>query len=289
MPSLDRLSPWWAVLAGLAVLLAAALLARGLLVGGDPAPAPDRIVRVVRPPATPEGPPPRSEPAGEPSHPGTDRLGRAGADRLRSEREAGDPAAEPYVRLRPGREALLRDRPGGDVVAKVDDRTEFGSPTVLSVRRVRDRWLGVPTPALPNGELGWLRANPATLLGGYTDIRVDVDLSRHRAAIWDGSELLRRWTVTVGAPGTPTPTGTFAVTDLIERGLNPVYGCCAVALTAKQPEVPSGWQGGNRIAFHGTDGPLGVDASNGCIRSADPDVRALMRTVPLGAPVRIHE
>lgn len=280
MPSLDRLSPRWVVLAGLAALFVAALLVRGLLADDEPAPAPDRIVRVIRPPATPNGPLPRSGPATGPLRPGPGSV--------RPEHEPGGPGAEPHVRLRPGSEALLHDRPDGEVVAKVDDRTEFGSPTVLSVRRVRDRWLGVSTPELPNGRLGWLRANPTTLRGGSTEVRVDVDLSRHRATIWDGDEPVRRWTVTVGAPETPTPTGTFAVTDLIERGLNPVYGCCAVALTAKQPRVPSGWSGGNRIAFHGTHGPLGVDASNGCIRSADADVRALIRTVPLGAPVRIR-
>jgi len=265
----------------LAVLLAAALAARSLLDRPAPAVAPDGLVRVIRPPASPKGPLESREQAAAPAE--------LEPRRRASEGEPHRPGLEPYVRLRRGGRVLLRDQPGGRVLARIDDRTQFGSPTVLSVVRARRGWLGVPAPELPNGELGWLRADPAKLLGGYTDIRVEVDLSRHLASIRKDGRLVRSWAVTVGAPATPTPTGTFAVTDLIEDGLNPAYGCCAVALTAKQPELPSGWDGGNRIAFHGTDGLLGIDASSGCVRSADADVRALIRRVPLGAPVRIHE
>jgi lipoprotein-anchoring transpeptidase ErfK/SrfK len=62
-----------------------------------------------------------------------------------------------------------------------------------------------------------------------------------------------------------------------------------VALTANQPSLPSGWLGGNRIAFHGTDGPLGVAASHGCIRAANPDVEGLLSKLPLGARVEIRQ
>ena len=99
---------------------------------------------------------------------------------------------------------------------------------------------------------------------------------------------MRSWPVTIGAPGSDTPTGTFAVTDTFRGGLNPVYGCCAVALSATQPDVPSGWLGGNLIAFHGTAGTLGVAISHGCVRAADPDVSALVNRVPLGTPVFIR-
>jgi hypothetical protein len=281
MPFASRRSRRWAVLVGLAVLIAVALVVRSMATGVDPAPAPSRIVDVIRPPASPQGPVRRSKAAAEPDRPRA--SGPEPEDELRGT------VGTPIVELRRGRRVRLHDRPGGEVIARMDDGTDFGSPTVLSVRRVRGRWLGVVSPDLPNGDLGWLRADPGRLLDGHTDVRVEVDLSSHRASVWEGDELLRRWTVTVGASDSPTPTGTFAVTDLIKGGLNPAYGCCAVALTATQPHLPSGWKGGDRIAFHGTDGQLGADASSGCIRSADVDVRALIRMVPLGAPVKIHD
>ena len=101
--------------------------------------------------------------------------------------------------------------------------------------------------------------------------------------------MLRSFTVTVGAPGTSTPTGRFAVTDTFRGNLNPAYGCCAVATTARQLNLPSGWLGGDRIAIHGTSGPLGVAASNGCVRAADEDVSALVDRVQLGSPVIIRQ
>ena len=195
----------------------------------------------------------------------------------------------PIVAVRRGKRVEILDAPGGDLVARQGDETEFGSPSVFSVIRRTDRWVGVSTALLPNGEVGWIRADAAKLRAGYVDYSVVVDLSERSARLFRGASQVRSWPVTIGAPGSETPTGTFAVTDTFRGGLNPVYGCCAVALSATQPDVPSGWLGGNLIAFHGTGGPLGEAASHGCLRSADRDVNALLETVPLGTPVRIRE
>jgi lipoprotein-anchoring transpeptidase ErfK/SrfK len=90
-------------------------------------------------------------------------------------------------------------------------------------------------------------------------------------------------------PEAPTPTGRFAVTDTFRGDLNPAYGCCAVALTARQTRLPSGWLGGDRIAIHGTSGALGAEISNGCVRAADADVSELVDRLPPGTPVTIRQ
>ena len=91
-------------------------------------------------------------------------------------------------------------------------------------------------------------------------------------------------------PGAETPTGRFAITDTFRGGLNPAYGCCAVALTASQPQLPSGWLGGDRIAIHGTTRA----ARRGRLtrlrpQPPDGDVAFLVDEAPLGTPVRIRE
>jgi lipoprotein-anchoring transpeptidase ErfK/SrfK len=93
----------------------------------------------------------------------------------------------------------------------------------------------------------------------------------------------------VGGRGTPTPTGRFAVTDRLHLRGSQAYGCCAIALTGRQRRLVDGWRGGDRIAIHGTRQPwtIGEAASLGCLRARERDVRALMRQVPLGAPVFI--
>jgi hypothetical protein len=196
---------------------------------------------------------------------------------------------DPIVWVRKGAEVEVLDEPGGELVRRVGRETEFGSPTVFAVERKRGPWAGVLTPYRENGELGWVRLDARRLRAGYTGTSAVVDLSDRETTVVDsGGKVLRRFPVTVGAPGSTTPVGLFAVTDTFKGDLNPSYGCCAVALSANQPDLPSGWLGGNRIAFHGTTGPLGEALSHGCIRAANPDVDALLTELPLGARIEIR-
>lgn len=198
----------------------------------------------------------------------------------------------PLIRVRPGGKVHVRSKPNGDLIEVVTDRTEFGSPTVFSVVRVTDSWVGVSTPSLANEELGWIRLDPETVDLGWTNRSIHVKLSERRATVREHDRELLSFTVTVGAPGTSTPTGRFAVTDTFRGGnLNPVYGCCAVALSAVQPNLAPDWPGGDRIAIHGngTGQPLGIAASNGCLRAEDSEVDALINEVDLGTPVFIYD
>ena len=189
-----------------------------------------------------------------------------------------------YVRSR----VELRTRPGGRVVERLSSRTTFGSPQALAVvRSRRGRWLGVPTPELGNGRLGWVDARAGGLRFARTRLELDVDLSQRRVVLRRGSRVLRRLVVGVGRPGSPTPTGRFSVTDKLNGPTySASYGCCILALSATQPNLPAGWSGGNRIAIHG--GPTGGAVSAGCIHAGEADLRYLMRLVPLGTPVLIH-
>jgi lipoprotein-anchoring transpeptidase ErfK/SrfK len=140
-----------------------------------------------------------------------------------------------------------------------------------------------------NSRAAWIPAAAAELL--HEPYRLDVDISARRLTVRRDGRVVRRIGVAVGKPGTATPTGRFAVTDTLRIGSGyPQYGCCALALTARQPDVPQGWGGGDRIAIHGTtaEGSIGSAASNGCLRARNADMRWLIRTVTLGAPVRIR-
>jgi hypothetical protein len=193
------------------------------------------------------------------------------------------------VWVRTGERVAMRTEPGGgELVEEVGRRTQFGSPTVFGVEKQQNGWIGVTTPALPNNQLGWIRFDPDRLASGASQYLVVVDLSDYTATLFKGERKVHSFPVTIGAPASPTPTGTFAVTDTFRGGLSSVYGCCAVAISATQPSLPSGWLGGNRIAIHGTSGPLGVAASHGCVRASDPDVSQLIDTLPLGSPVTIR-
>ena len=199
------------------------------------------------------------------------------------------PAGYPVVHLRRG--GTLRSRPGGRPVVRLGARTEFGSPQVLSVVRRHERWLGVVTAARPNGRLAWIRRDAPGLRLSRVRVSLHADLSARRVELRIGRRVSRRLRVAVGRPGSPTPTGRFAVTDRLEGGkFGPYYGCCILALSARQPNPPPGWKGGDRMAIHGTSSPgtVGTASSAGCLRAHDADLRLLIRHVPAGTPAFIR-
>jgi hypothetical protein len=191
------------------------------------------------------------------------------------------------VVVRDGAKVELLDRPEGKVVERLGPKTEFGSSTVLSVIEKDERWIGVIAPQLGNGKVGWLRYDHAEVRLETTRVSLRVDLSRRRIEVLRGDERINAFTVSVGRLGTETPTGRYSVTDVITGNLG-VYGCCAVALSARQPNLAPGWVGGDRIAIHGWYGPVGEAASGGCLRASNEAMDELIDQVRLGAPVFIE-
>jgi lipoprotein-anchoring transpeptidase ErfK/SrfK len=187
------------------------------------------------------------------------------------------------------RPTTLRSAPAGPRVATIGPDTEWGTPRYLPVVRRRDGWLGVVATEVPNGRLAWVRASATRPAVSKTRILVDLSRRRLRVVGPHGRTLLRV-TVGVGAAATPTPRGRFAVTDGLRTEPGSPYGCCILALSGHQPDVPQGWTGGDRLAIHGTDDPasIGAAASSGCLRASDRDVRRLMARVGLGTLVEIR-
>jgi hypothetical protein len=223
----------------------------------------------------------------------------AGEERPPSRPPAG---AEPGE-LPPGRghllarvreSVLVHDRPNGRPVARLRRKTPFGEPRTLGVVAVRDekRWLGVHSPILGNERVGWVENDPGALVLSRTRVSLHVALSQTRIRVRRGGRTVRTIPIAIGAAGTTTPPGRFQVTDKMPASRFPKgpYGCCIIALSARQPNLPPGWPGGDRIAIHGTTRPetIGQAASNGCLRASDEDLRVLMRDVPVGAPVFIR-
>jgi L,D-transpeptidase-like protein len=191
--------------------------------------------------------------------------------------------------VRRGARVPLLASPHGRLIRALGPHTEFGSPRVLGVAVQRGSWIGVVTPLRPDGVLGWVRFDPGKLYRYWTRYSLKVLRSERALELRYGTRLLGRYTVTVGAAGSVTPRGRFAITDALDFGSSPFYGCCALALSGRQEHLPVGWLGGDRIAIHGTPGPVGEAASHGCIRATDETMHTLFRRVPLGTPVFVAE
>jgi hypothetical protein len=187
-----------------------------------------------------------------------------------------------------GSRVHLHSSPDGGVIARLGARTEFGSPRTFLVARTDGDWIGVTTPELPNGKLGWLKRDSGEVALSETSYSIHADLSARALEVREGNDVIHRARVSIGRAGHRTPVGLFSVTDaLAGRGLGPWYGCCALATSGHQPSLPPGWVGGDRIAIHGTPGPVGGAVSTGCLRTTNRDMVVLFSKIPLGAPVFI--
>lgn len=245
----------------------AALVAGGLLIAGAMGAAAFLVLRGpdARPPPHTAPPPVRA-----PSAPALERV------------------RELAARVPPGNRVALRARPDGPILVEIGARTEFGSPQTLAVAFRKGDWLAVRSPALRNKELGWVRAAPLRLL--RRPVALEVDLSQRELSIRDEEGRERRISVAIGTPDTPTPPGEFYVTDkLAGADFGSYYGCCILALSGRQPNLPQGWSGGDRLAIHGSPTPTwGHAVSNGCLHADEADLRYLMKNAPLGTAVVIH-
>ena len=192
------------------------------------------------------------------------------------------------ARVPPGSRVALRARPEGRTIATIGARTEFGSPQTLAVAARKGDWVALRSPALGNSELGWARA--AQLRFVDRPLSLEVDLSARELTVHDPEGPERRISVAIGAPDTPTPAGEFYVTDRLPGAdFGAYYGCCILALSGRQPNLPESWSGGDRLAIHGSPTPTwGKAVSNGCLHADEADLRYLMERVPLGTDVHVH-
>ena len=112
-------------------------------------------------------------------------------------------------------------------------------------------------------------------------LHIVVDLSQRRVFLRRDGRVIWRAPVAIGAPGTPTPVGRFAVAErIMTRTPNGFLGPVVFPLTGYSRTLNEYAGGNGRIAIHGTSLPelIGTRASHGCIRLR-ADVRRLSRLV----------
>jgi lipoprotein-anchoring transpeptidase ErfK/SrfK len=184
--------------------------------------------------------------------------------------------------------------PGAAAIQRLHPRNTYGLRQIvlaLSARVGTDcrvRWYRVKLPSRPNGRTGWIPAR--SLQVETVAARIVADLSARRLTVYRRGLVVARIPMAIGAPGSPTPTGSFYV-DSRFRITTPgsAFGPAILGIAAYS-EASQGWARGNPIAIHGTsaDGSIGAAASHGCLRVHNRDILRLMRLVPAGTPIVIR-
>ncbi|MDF2548548.1 MAG: hypothetical protein K0R93_3446 [Anaerosolibacter sp.] len=113
------------------------------------------------------------------------------------------------------------------------------------------------------------------LLGVGGKARIVINLSERKLYLYLDNQLHRTFPVAIGKPATPSPTGTFKIT---EKAPNPggVFGTRWMRFYKD-------------YGIHGTNNPasIGKAVSNGCIRMHNADVNYVYSLVPIGTEVSV--
>ena len=122
-------------------------------------------------------------------------------------------------------------------------------------------WLRVQLAKRPNGSSAWVLADHVRLW--RTPWRIEVQTASRTVTVRRAGKLVRRFRAVVGAPGTPTPHGLFAVAERFDRASpNDFYGPHVLALTAFSNVFETFGGGPGIVGIHGRGGaslatPLG--------------------------------
>ena len=161
---------------------------------------------------------------------------------------------------------------------------------VLDAQKAADGgvWFRVLLPSRPNGATGWVSGD--LLAVRRNPWRVRVSTGRREAQLLRSGRVMNRWKVAVGRPSLPTPTGTFAISEIVQQtSPSGFYGPYIITLTAHSNQLNEFDGGDGRVALHGTSQPqfLGTAASHGCVRLPNVAAQVIASRVPPGTPVEV--
>lgn len=203
----------------------------------------------------------------------------------RAPRDPAPQAATDGDVVRPLGTLRVFDAPGGRAFAKVPPK-QF-QETWLPVIDRRGGWVQVLLPSRPNGSTGWLREAGVETRRSPYEVRVHLG-SRTLELFYDGGQV-GTWTVAIGEPATPTPTGrTFVLGSVVDdaQSFSPVI----LPLGSHSDTLDTYGGGPGTVALHGWPDAsvFGSAVSHGCIR-VPADALERLRQVPLGTLVRVDE
>lgn len=137
-----------------------------------------------------------------------------------------------------------------------------------------------------------------TVAGTELGKTIVVDVSANTLTLYDGTTVEKEYRVATGAPGFPTPIGSFEIVRKAEdpTWVNPDPTGWGVDYPASIPPGPGNPLGTRAmyldapgIRIHGTynEGSIGTFASHGCVRMTIADSEDLYERVPVGTRVFI--
>jgi lipoprotein-anchoring transpeptidase ErfK/SrfK len=185
-----------------------------------------------------------------------------------------------------GSRVPIYDQPAGTVTETLANPIPTGAPLTFLVSTRRTGWVRVQLAQRPNGSTGWVQADAVTLRSLSYSLHVSTEADT--LTLSRNGSVIHTFPVATGTGGTPTPHGSFYLTELLAPR-NAGYGPYAFGLSAFSTVLNNFGGGPGQIGLHGTDdaSSIGKAASHGCVRMRNADITTLAHLLPLGTPITI--
>jgi L,D-transpeptidase ErfK/SrfK len=126
---------------------------------------------------------------------------------------------------------------------------------------------------------------------GQSTRRVVVSIPDRKLAVVQAGRVVKIFSTAVGAPQTPSPSGSYRI---VQRISDPTwYTKGKIVPPGKSNPIGTRWLGlsAKGYGIHGTNAPssIGHNASHGCIRMRNRDVEELFDMVAVGDAVELYE
>jgi lipoprotein-anchoring transpeptidase ErfK/SrfK len=209
---------------------------------------------------------------------------------------AAAPDPEPFAAtdglvMHPTAPQVVYVAPGGKPIA-VLPTTELGGPTWVPIVQSNPGWDRVLLPSRPDRGTGWIFTDGTA--GGGLDVRsssyvVRIQVGPRKLTVDHNGTSMGTWTVAVGAPKTPTPTGRTFILALLAPP-HPTYSPLILPLGTHSNVLTTFGGGPGTVGLHGWPDPsvFGQAVSNGCVR-VPADLLRLLSRIPLGTLVMITQ
>ncbi len=126
---------------------------------------------------------------------------------------------------------------------------------------------------------------------GPSTRRIVVSIPDRKLAVIEADRVVKIFSIAVGAPPTPSPSGSYRI---VQRISDPTwYSKGKIVPPGKSNPIGTRWLGLSVKGYgiHGTNVPssIGHNASHGCIRMRNRDVEQLFDMVAVGDAVELYE
>lgn len=171
--------------------------------------------------------------------------------------------------VHPLTQQVIYSAPGKQPIA-VLPATELGGPTWVPVVQSSPGWDQVLLPSRPNGATGWISTGgtaASQLETRRSAYLIRIETGARKLSVDEDGQSLGTWTVAVGAPGTPTPTGRTFLLALLAPP-HPTFSPLILPLGFHSNVLSIFGGGPGTVGLHGWPDPsvFGRAASNGCVR-----------------------